>query len=66
MAAGFAEDSDEREKRRARFFELQQTEPLMLGLLMALFGGPESGPAQAFDGRLLDAVRGDAAVANHA
>jgi len=60
MAAAFGEDSEDREGRRARFFELQQAEPLTLGLLMAVFGGPETGPPEAFDGRLLAALRGQA------
>ena len=60
MAAVFGEDGDDRAARRARFFELQQSEPLMLGLLVAIFGGPESGPPEAFDGRVLARVRGDA------
>jgi 2-polyprenyl-6-methoxyphenol hydroxylase-like FAD-dependent oxidoreductase len=58
MAAAFAEDCDDRAQRRARAFQLRQEEPLVLGLLIALFGGPESGPEEAFDGRLTDAVRG--------
>jgi 2-polyprenyl-6-methoxyphenol hydroxylase-like FAD-dependent oxidoreductase len=62
MAATFAEDCDDRPRRRARFFELQMTEPLMFGLLGGLFGGPENGPAEAFDGRLTDAIRSPAAA----
>ncbi len=57
MATAFGEDGDDRAARRARFFALQQTEPLMMGLLVALFGGPEAGPPEAFDGRLLAALR---------
>jgi 2-polyprenyl-6-methoxyphenol hydroxylase-like FAD-dependent oxidoreductase len=56
MAGAFATDGDDRAARRARFFELQQTEPLMMGLLAALFGGPENAPPEAFDGRLIDAL----------
>jgi 2-polyprenyl-6-methoxyphenol hydroxylase-like FAD-dependent oxidoreductase len=56
MAAAFVDDCDNRKARRAKFFELQQTEPLMLALLIAMFAGPENGPAEAFDGRLVDLV----------
>ena len=31
----------------------------MMGLMVAAFAGPESAPADAFDGRLLDAVKGE-------
>jgi hypothetical protein len=55
MAAAFGEDSEDRPLRRARFFDLQENEPLTLGLLASIFAGPESGPAEAFDGSLLDA-----------
>lgn len=58
MAAAFGEDAEDRSARRARFFELQQTEPLILGLLGGLFTGPEAGPPEAFDGRLLATLRG--------
>jgi menaquinone-9 beta-reductase len=43
---------------RARYFELQQTEPLVGALLASLFGGPEIAPPEAFDGRLTRAVAG--------
>jgi 2-polyprenyl-6-methoxyphenol hydroxylase-like FAD-dependent oxidoreductase len=59
MAAALIDDGDDLRERRARFFQLQQTEPLMMGLLGAIFGGPEAGPPEAFDGRLLAAVRGN-------
>jgi len=61
MGAAFAEDSEDRAARRARFFEMQQAEPLMLGMLIGLFGGPETGPPEAFDGRLLATLRGGGA-----
>jgi hypothetical protein len=35
----------------------------MMGLLVAVFGGPEIGPPEAFDGRLLAALHGDDAIA---
>jgi 2-polyprenyl-6-methoxyphenol hydroxylase-like FAD-dependent oxidoreductase len=57
FAATFAEDCRNRPARRAKFFELMQTEPLLLSLLMAVGGGPETGPIEAFDGRLTEAVR---------
>jgi 2-polyprenyl-6-methoxyphenol hydroxylase-like FAD-dependent oxidoreductase len=57
IAAAFAETCPDRAARRARFFELQQTEPLMMGALIGAFGGPENGPAEAFDGRLIDLIR---------
>lgn len=57
MAATFVEDCGDRPARRARFFELQQTEPLMMGLMGSVFGGPEMGPPEAFDGRLNAVMR---------
>jgi 2-polyprenyl-6-methoxyphenol hydroxylase-like FAD-dependent oxidoreductase len=57
MAAAFAEDCPDHVARRARFFAMQQTEPLMMALLMGLFGGPENAPPEAFDSHLLDLVR---------
>ena len=57
MSATFADDCDNRPARRARFFEMQQTEPLTMGMLVGMMGGPENGPAEAFDGRLLAAMQ---------
>jgi 2-polyprenyl-6-methoxyphenol hydroxylase-like FAD-dependent oxidoreductase len=57
MAASFAEDCPDRAARRARFAELQQTEPLAGALLAAIHTGPETAPPQAFDGRLTAAIR---------
>jgi 2-polyprenyl-6-methoxyphenol hydroxylase-like FAD-dependent oxidoreductase len=57
MSAAFSDDCDNRPARRAKFFELQQNEPLMLGMLVGIMGGPELGPPEAFDGRLLAAIR---------
>jgi 2-polyprenyl-6-methoxyphenol hydroxylase-like FAD-dependent oxidoreductase len=57
MAAAFSEDCPDHAARRARFFAMQQTEPMMMGLLIGLFGGPETGPPEAFDGRLLEKLR---------
>jgi 2-polyprenyl-6-methoxyphenol hydroxylase-like FAD-dependent oxidoreductase len=56
MASVAAEDCDNSVARRAKFFELQQNEPLMLGMLIGLFGGPENGPEEAFDGRLREQI----------
>ena len=42
MSATFANDCDNRPQRRARFFDMQQNEPLLLGMLMGVMGGPKS------------------------
>jgi 2-polyprenyl-6-methoxyphenol hydroxylase-like FAD-dependent oxidoreductase len=57
MSAAFADDCSDRSARRARFFDMQQNEPLTLGMLVGVMGGPENGPAEAFDGRLLAAMQ---------
>ena len=62
LAVAFAQDGDDRAARRARYFDLRQTEPLMMGVLATVFAGPEVGPAEAFDGRLLSALRGSGPV----
>ena len=56
MSAVTADDCPNRIARRAKFFDLQQNEPLMMALMGALFAGPETAPPEAFDGRLLDSV----------
>jgi len=56
MSAVTADDCPNRVARRAKFFELQQTEPLMMGLMGGLFAGPETAPPEAYDGTLLDSV----------
>jgi 2-polyprenyl-6-methoxyphenol hydroxylase-like FAD-dependent oxidoreductase len=56
MSAVAADDCDNRVARRAKFFELEQDEPLMMAMLGSWFAGPENAPPEAFDGRLLDAV----------
>jgi len=56
MSAVCADDCPNRIARRAKFFDLQQNEPLMMALMGALFAGPETAPAEAFDGRLLDSI----------
>jgi 2-polyprenyl-6-methoxyphenol hydroxylase-like FAD-dependent oxidoreductase len=57
MSATFANDCDNRAERRARFFDLQQNEPLLLAMMVAAMGGPEVGPPEAFDGRLRAAMQ---------
>jgi 2-polyprenyl-6-methoxyphenol hydroxylase-like FAD-dependent oxidoreductase len=57
MAASFAEDCPDRAGRRARFAQLQQTEPLATALLTAIHAGPETAPPEAFNGRLTAAIR---------
>jgi len=57
MAAAMADDCDNRIARRAKFFELQETEPLMLAMMIGLFGGPENAPPEAFDGRLRELIQ---------
>lgn len=57
MSATFADDCDNRPARRARFFEMQEHEPLTLAMFVGIMGGPENGPAEAFDGRLLAAMQ---------
>jgi menaquinone-9 beta-reductase len=57
IGAAHAEDCDDRTARRRRFFELRDDEPLTLGMLIAIYGGPESAPVEAFDGSLLAAIR---------
>ena len=56
MSAVGADDCDNRVARRAKFFQLQQTEPLAMAMLGSWFAGPETAPPETFDGRLLDAV----------
>jgi glycine/D-amino acid oxidase-like deaminating enzyme len=53
----FANDCGNRSQRRARFFEMMENEPLLLAMMMGAMGGPEVGPPEAFDGRLLAAMR---------
>jgi 2-polyprenyl-6-methoxyphenol hydroxylase-like FAD-dependent oxidoreductase len=58
IAAAFADDCDNRPARRAKFFELMQHEPLMGALLGGTMAGPQNAPPEAFDGRLIEAIRG--------
>jgi hypothetical protein len=57
MAAAMVDDCDNRPARRAKFLQLQQDEPLMLAMMIGMFGGPENGPAEAFDGRLREMIQ---------
>jgi 2-polyprenyl-6-methoxyphenol hydroxylase-like FAD-dependent oxidoreductase len=57
MSAAFANDCDNRPARRARFFDMMENEPLVLAMMMGAMGGPEVGPPEAFDGRLLAAMQ---------
>ncbi len=54
MASMAAEDCDNRPARRAKFFELQVNEPLMMAMMGGMFAGPENAPPEAFDGHLRD------------
>ncbi len=56
MASMAAEDCANRPARRAKFFELQQNEPLMMGMLAGMYAGPANAPAEAFDGHLHDVL----------
>ena len=42
MSAAFADECADRPARRARFFEMQQNEPLTLGMLVGMMGGPRT------------------------
>jgi 2-polyprenyl-6-methoxyphenol hydroxylase-like FAD-dependent oxidoreductase len=63
VAAAFGEDCDDRPARRARYFQMQQDDPLFMGLLVAIMAGPEVGPPEAFDGSLTARMRGRTAAA---
>jgi 2-polyprenyl-6-methoxyphenol hydroxylase-like FAD-dependent oxidoreductase len=56
MASMAAEDCANRVARRAKFFELQQREPLMMAMMAGMFAGPENAPAEAFDDHLHDVL----------
>jgi len=56
MATTFVDDCANRPARRAKFFEMMQTEPLMLAMMGGMMGGPENAPPEAFDGRLQRAM----------
>jgi 2-polyprenyl-6-methoxyphenol hydroxylase-like FAD-dependent oxidoreductase len=57
FSATFADDCDNRPARRAKFFEMMQSEPLLMAMLGGTMGGPENAPPEAFDGRLTQAIR---------
>ena len=52
MASMAAEDCDNRVARRAKFFDLQMNDPLMMAMMGGMFAGPENAPPEAFDGHL--------------
>lgn len=56
FAAMAADDCDNSIARRAKFFELMQTDQEMFAMLGAMFAGPETAPPEAYDGRLLEAI----------
>jgi 2-polyprenyl-6-methoxyphenol hydroxylase-like FAD-dependent oxidoreductase len=57
LAAAVAEDCDDRLARRRRYLDVMQEDPNALLLMIGAFAGPETSPAEAFDGRLLDDLR---------
>ena len=57
FSATFADDCDNRPARRTKFFEMMQSEPLLMAMLGGTMGGPENAPPEAFDGRLTQAIR---------
>jgi len=52
-----AEQAENREARRQKWGEMRATDPRVLMLLLAAFGGPETAPPDAFDDELHAAVR---------
>jgi 2-polyprenyl-6-methoxyphenol hydroxylase-like FAD-dependent oxidoreductase len=58
VGVAYAEDTDERLVRHARFGELQTTDERVFSVTTAVYGGPEVFPADMFDPTLLDLVRG--------
>ena len=52
MASMAVEDCDNRAARRAKFFDLQLNDPLMMAMMGGMFAGPENAPPEAFDGHL--------------
>lgn len=59
MSASYGHDPVERDAVRRRMLDLQAAgDPLFMGMIISVFAGPETGPADAFDGRLLAQIRG--------
>ena len=56
MSAMAVDECDNRLARRAKFFEMQVNEPLVMAMLGGMFGGPEIAPAEAFDGHLRELI----------
>jgi 2-polyprenyl-6-methoxyphenol hydroxylase-like FAD-dependent oxidoreductase len=57
LASAMAEDCDDRLGRRQRYMQLMAEDPDALLLMIGAFAGPETAPADAFDGRIVDAIR---------
>ncbi|MGH9127113.1 MAG: FAD-dependent oxidoreductase [Acidimicrobiales bacterium] len=55
-AAMAADDCDNSIARRAKFFELLQTDPMTFAMLVTMFTGPETAPPEAYDDRLLETI----------
>jgi 2-polyprenyl-6-methoxyphenol hydroxylase-like FAD-dependent oxidoreductase len=56
MSAMAVDECDNRLARRAKFFDMQVNEPLVLAMLIGMFGGPENAPPEAFDGHLRETI----------
>ncbi len=56
MSAMAVDDCDNRLARRAKFFDLQMNDPLMMAMMGGMFAGPENAPPEAFDGHLRAAI----------
>jgi 2-polyprenyl-6-methoxyphenol hydroxylase-like FAD-dependent oxidoreductase len=57
IGAVYAEDTDRRRARHARFAELQASDERLFSVVVSIHGGPEVFPADVFDPTLLDLVR---------
>jgi 2-polyprenyl-6-methoxyphenol hydroxylase-like FAD-dependent oxidoreductase len=57
LAITEVEEADNRDARRAKFGELQASDPRALSLLIASFGGPEMAPADVFDEEIFEIIR---------
>jgi len=57
MGAAMGDECPNRTARRATFFDLQQNEPLMLGVMIGAFAGPENAPPEAFEAGLIERIQ---------
>jgi 2-polyprenyl-6-methoxyphenol hydroxylase-like FAD-dependent oxidoreductase len=57
LAITEVEAAGNREARRAKFLELQATDPRVLNGFLAAFGGPETVPEDTFDDEILATIR---------